>query len=113
MQTPRRFYVYILTNPSQHPLYTGVTNNLDRRIAEHRDQVNDGYTSRYNLNRLVYYEVFRDVRAAIAREKEIKGWGRAKKIALENSLNPEWNDLALEWGKPAPLLTPSADRTKT
>ena len=113
MQTPRRFYVYILTNSSQRPLYTGVTNNLDRRVAEHRDPINDGYTSRYNLNRLVYYEVFRDIRTAIDREKEIKGWGRAKKIALVNSLNPQWNDLALEWGKPFPMLVPGTDSRRS
>ena len=96
----RRYYVYILTNPSQHPLYTGVTNDLGERMLSHRSREEPGsYTARYNLTRLVYYETFRYVGNAIAREKEIKGWGRAKKLALIRSVNPKLEDLALGWGK--------------
>ncbi|MFY9689195.1 MAG: GIY-YIG nuclease family protein [Candidatus Acidiferrales bacterium] len=75
-------------------LYVGVTNHLSRRIVEHRVKMTDGFSARYNVNRLVYYERFGDIRNAIAREKQIKGWLRAKKIALIESVNPSWKDLA-------------------
>jgi putative endonuclease len=75
----KRYYVYILTNPSRHPFYTGMTNSIDRRMTEHRDGLNEGYTGRYNLHWLVYYESFVDVRNAIDREKEIKSWSRARR----------------------------------
>ena len=77
-------------------IYTGMTNSLSRRIREHKQKVNDGFTKRYNIHRLVYYEEFQDVRKAIAREKEIKGWRREKKVALIEGLNPKWRDLAEE-----------------
>ena len=75
-------------------LYTGVTNNLDRRVYEHKQKEAEGFTKRYNLTRLVYYEVTSDVQAAIAREKQIKGWLRKRKIALIESMNPRWRDLS-------------------
>ncbi len=105
MRNQRRYNVYILTHPSQRPLYAGITNSLDRRVFEHRNSLNQGCTARYKLNRLVYDEMFRDVRNAIAREKEIKGWGRARKMALVNATNPQWNDLAREWGRSIPPLS--------
>ncbi len=74
-------------------LYTGVTSDLARRLAEHRRKTTDGFTSKYNVGMLVYYEATSDVRSAIAREKQIKGWTRAKKIALIESANPQWRDL--------------------
>jgi putative endonuclease len=75
-------------------LYVGVTNNLLLRVRQHKSQSIDGFTSRYNLTQFVYYEQFDDIRDAIAREKQIKGWARAKKLALIESLNPDWIDLA-------------------
>ena len=86
------YYVYIMTNNSG-TLYIGVTNNLERRVYEHKQGVHSGFTKRYKLTRLVYYESTSDVRAAIQREKEIKGWVRRKKIALIASMNPHWKDL--------------------
>ena len=77
-------------------LYTGVTNDLHRRVSEHRDHVVDGFTKRHNVTRLVYFESTTDILEAIAREKQIKGWSRSKKIAVVNSMNPEWKDLAPE-----------------
>jgi putative endonuclease len=90
------FYVYIMTNKSR-TLYTGVTNNLTRRVYEHKHKLVPGFTSKYNITQLVYFESTPNVRAAIAREKQIKGWLRAKKIALIDSLNPQWNDLSTSW----------------
>jgi putative endonuclease len=89
----RQYFVYIMTNRSC-TLYTGMTNNLERRVEEHRSKLVPGFTSKYNITRLVYWEEYRDVREAIAREKEIKGWLRSKKISLINSMNPNWNDLS-------------------
>ena len=91
----RQYYVYILTNNSK-TLYTGVTNNLPRRIYEHKNKLVEGFTKKYNLTKLVYYEISEDVRSAIAREKQIKGWLRSKKINLIESTNPEWKDLSSE-----------------
>ena len=87
------FYVYILTNTYNKVLYTGVTNNLLRRVYEHKRGNVKGFTSRYNVNKLVYYKEGGDSYGAITREKQIKGYGRAKKIKLINSLNSEWRDL--------------------
>ncbi|MCW5853212.1 MAG: GIY-YIG nuclease family protein [Anaerolineae bacterium] len=89
----RNFYVYMLTNASRM-LYTGMTNNLARRIYEHKHKLVEGFTSQYNLTTLVWYEATTDVRSAIQREKEIKGWRRSKKIALIDALNPMWRDLS-------------------
>jgi len=92
----KQYWVYIMTNKSC-TLYTGVTNNLPRRVYEHQHKLVPGFTSKYNITMLVYYEEFTDVREAIAREKQIKGWLRAKKIALIETMNPEWRDLSTEW----------------
>lgn len=90
------YYVYILTNRSK-TLYTGVTNDLIRRVYEHKQKLIPGFTQKYNIDRLAYYEDTVDVTAAIAREKQIKGWLRVKKIALIESMNPEWRDLSADW----------------
>jgi len=92
----KQYYVYIMTNRSG-TLYTGVTNNLERRVYEHKHKLVPGFTKKYNITKLVYYDVSPDVRAAIEREKEIKGWLRRKKIALIESVNPEWRDLSEDW----------------
>jgi putative endonuclease len=92
-----RYYVYILSN-GHGTLYVGVTNNLRRRVLEHRRGLVAGFTRRYNLHRLVYFESTPDPLAAIAREKEIKGWSRARKVALVQVLNPGWRDLAEDLG---------------
>ncbi len=92
----KNYYVYILASASR-TLYTGVTNNLERRVIEHRRKLIPGFTARYRINRLVYFEVFGDIRAAISREKQIKGWLRAKKIALIESSNRDWKDLSDDW----------------
>lgn len=89
----KRYYVYIMTNRSR-TLYTGVTNNLERRVHEHKLKQIQGFTMKYNITQLVYYEETADVLAAITREKTIKGWLRAKKIALIESNNPNWKDLS-------------------
>ncbi|MDZ7716870.1 MAG: GIY-YIG nuclease family protein [Balneolaceae bacterium] len=89
----KRYYVYMMSNTSKM-IYTGMTNNLARRVKEHKQKINYGFTSKYNIHQLIYYEEFQDVRKAIAREKEIKGWGRAKKVALIESINPKWKDLS-------------------
>ncbi len=91
-----QYYVYIITNKSK-TLYTGVTNDLNRRIFEHKNKLVSGFTSKYNITKLVYYEIFTDIRLAITREKQIKGWIRKKKIDLIESVNSEWNDLSEGW----------------
>jgi len=92
----RYYYIYILTNRSQS-LYVGVTNNLQRRIWEHKSGVGSKFCKRYRIDQLVYYESFDDVRNAISREKRIKGWLRIKKIQLIVSVNPTWKDLSEGW----------------
>lgn len=92
----RQYYVYIMTNRSR-TLYTGVTNNLYRRVYEHKNKLIAGFTEKYKITKLVYYEVTNEVASAIAREKQIKGWLRKKKIALIESMNPKWKDLSREW----------------
>jgi putative endonuclease len=89
----RQYYIYIMTNQRNTVLYTGVTNDLKRRCFEHREKLVKGFTSRYNITKLVYYEVCQDVVAAISREKQIKGGSRAKKVALVNKMNPDWKEL--------------------
>jgi putative endonuclease len=93
------YYVYILASRSRN-LYTGVTNNLIGRIQQHREGSVPGFTMRYRIHRLVYFESCRDIRAAIANEKQIKSWGRAKRVALIESRNPTWEDLAADWFPP-------------
>jgi putative endonuclease len=90
------YYVYIIANRSK-TLYTGVTNNLEQRIYEHKHHLIAGFTSKYHLTHLVYFEETSDVDAALAREKQIKGWLRVKKLALIESVNPEWRDLSDAW----------------
>lgn len=92
----RQYYVYIMTNRSG-TLYTGVTNNPERRVYEHKNKLTNGFTKKYNMTQVVYYEATDDVQSAISREKQIKGWLRSKKVALIESLNPEWKDLSAEW----------------
>jgi putative endonuclease len=92
----KRYYVYIMTNRSR-TLYTGMTNDLRRRVWQHKQKRIEGFTKRYNITQLVFYEETPDVHAAIAREKQIKGWVRRKKIALIEESNPEWNDLSKDW----------------
>jgi len=89
----KRYYVYIMTNKHNTVLYTGVTDDLKKRAWQHKEKLVEGFTKRYNVTKLVYYEVFDDVRAAIAREKQIKGGSRQKKLDLVNSMNSEWRDL--------------------
>jgi putative endonuclease len=93
------FYVYIMTN-RERVLYIGVTNNLRRRVYEHQHKRLPGYASRHNLTQLAYFEATPNVQAAIAREKQIKGWRRVKKMSLIESLNPDWNDLSAGWSDP-------------
>lgn len=95
---PNCYYVYIMTNDSG-TLYVGVTNDIVRRVYEHKQKLVAGFTSQYNITQLVYFEETNDVRLAIAREKPIKGWLRKKKVALIRSLNPRWDDLSCNWYK--------------
>jgi len=95
----KEFYVYIMTNKSR-TLYTGVTNDLMRRVHEHKNKLIKGFTSKYNIQYLVFFESTTDIHAALAREKQIKGWLRSKKTALIDSMNPNWKDLSEEWFAP-------------
>jgi putative endonuclease len=95
----QRYYVYIMASKSR-VIYVGVTGFLMPRVLQHKAAESSGFTKRYNANRLVYYEVFRYVNNALARETEIKKWRREKKVALIAAANPTWEDLAAEWGKP-------------
>ena len=88
------YYVYMLSNWNNSVLYIGVTNNLERRLYEHQHKLIEGFTEKYNVDKLVYVETTGDVKAAIAREKQLKGWSRAKKNALVAGMNPEWKDLS-------------------
>ncbi len=92
----KQYYVYIMNSPTG-TLYVGMTSNLKRRVYEHKQKIKDGFTKKYNVTRLAYYETTGDVQAALAREKEIKKWRRSKKIALIKSLNPKWQDLSEGW----------------
>ncbi len=85
--------VYFMTNKSNSVLYVGVTNNLFRRVFEHKEKINKGFTKRYNVDKLVYYEVYDNIELAIAREKQIKNWKREWKNALVEKDNPQWDDL--------------------
>jgi putative endonuclease len=93
----RHYCVYIMTNVHHTVLYTGVTNNLQRRVLEHRSGTGSKFTSKYNVNKLVYFECGNDVNMAIFREKQIKAGSRKKKIDLINEMNPEWKDLSDEY----------------
>ena len=87
------YYVYILTTRNNTVLYTGVTNDLKRRVFEHKSGLNEGFTKKYHVHKLVYFEIFDYVELAIAREKQIKGYSREKKIKLIEAMNPEWKEL--------------------
>lgn len=89
-------YVYIMASRTK-TLYIGVTNDIERRAREHKSRTLAGFTSRYNIDRLVYYEDHESIQDAIQREKQLKGWLRRKKVALIESVNPEWDDLANSW----------------
>ena len=90
------YCVYIMTNKTNAVFYTGITSNLNKRIYEHKENLVEGFTKKYNVHKLVYYEVFNDVEGAILREKQIKAGSRNKKIKLINSMNPNWKDLYSE-----------------
>ena len=96
MSSGNHYYVYLLTNWNHRVMYVGVTNDLIRRLEEHRNKLVKGFTEKYNVNRLVYFEETDDVFSALAREKEIKKWRREKKNNLVTSMNPEWKDLCEE-----------------
>ncbi|MDD5693556.1 MAG: GIY-YIG nuclease family protein [Patescibacteria group bacterium] len=102
----REYFVYIMTNQSG-TLYIGVTNNLEKRVLEHKNELIDGFTKKYNCKKLIYFEQTSDVESAISREKQLKKWRREKKVKLINKLNPSWEDLSrslgfdrddMEWG---------------
>lgn len=92
----KQYYIYIATNKINTVLYTGVTNNLIKRMYQHKNKMVSGFTSKYNINKLVYYEIFNDINEAINREKQIKGGSRKKKIELIKKINPEFRDLYSE-----------------
>jgi putative endonuclease len=96
LRNMNNYYVYIMTNNSK-TLYTGMTNDLTRRVYEHKQKLTPGFTQKYNITKLVYFEETSDVNAAISREKQIKGWLREKKITLIELMNPEWKDLSVGW----------------
>jgi putative endonuclease len=94
MTEERQYYVYILTNQNGNVLYIGVTNNLERRIFQHKNKLVEGFTKRYNLSKLIYYEATSDIQGALKREKQLKNWHREWKINLINNSNPQWRDLS-------------------
>jgi putative endonuclease len=89
----RQYYVYIMTNKGNTVLYTGVTSDLTRRVYEHKSKLVDGFTKKYNVHKLIYYEIFDDPENAIIREKQIKAGPRRKKVELVNTINADWTDL--------------------
>ena len=103
----REYFVYLLASRSR-VLYAGVTNDLERRVFEHKHKLVPGFTAVYEVDRLVYFESTPNVLAAIAREKEIKGWRRSRKLALIESINPDWEDLSLRWAIEGEIPRPSA-----
>lgn len=111
MRREKRYYVYILASKSR-VLYVGVTGALMARVLQHKSGEFEGFTQRYKVDRLVYYEVFQYVNNAIARETEIKKWRREKKIVLFEVDNPKWEDLAADWGKAVPMAKADSSRLK-
>ena len=105
MSCDKRYYVYIMASRSLN-LYTGVTNSIYQRAIQHKSGDINGFTKKYNINRLVYCEIFEHIGNAIAREKQVKAWTRAKRFALIKSMNPTWQDLAESWGGKAELQIP-------
>ncbi len=91
------YYVYILTNWDDSVMYIGVTGNLPRRLYEHKNHLVGGFTDKYNVHKLVYFEETKDVYSAISREKQLKNWSRSKKNTLVNQINPQWKDLSENW----------------
>ena len=89
------YYVYIMTNKVNTVVYIGVTNDIQRRLYEHKNELIDGFTKKYHLHKLVYNETYNDVKDALRREKQLKGWKRERKNALIQSVNPDWNDLSI------------------
>jgi putative endonuclease len=109
MRSQARYYVYMMASLTG-TLYVGVTNSIYQRVTQHREGLSDGFTKKYGVNRLVYFEVFQYVDNAIAREKQIKGWSRAKKVALIEPVNPSWRDLSKDFGKEFKPENPCDDR---
>ena len=103
----RAYYVYLMASRSG-VLYVGITNDLERRVFEHRSKLVPGFTAEYEVDRLIYFESTSNVLAAIEREKQIKGWRRSRKIALIETLNPAWRDLSLDWAIEGEIPRPSA-----
>jgi putative endonuclease len=101
----KTYFVYILASRSRN-LYTGITNHLERRVYQHKKGEIPGFTTRYRIHRLVYFETLGSVNAAIAREKQIKAWTRAKRVALVEKHNPTWDDLATDWYSPRVQCAP-------
>ena len=101
----KHYYVYIMASRSLN-LYTGVTNSIYQRALQHKSGEIDGFTKKYNINRLVYYETFEHIGNAIAREKQVKAWTRAKRLGLIKGMNPTWQDLAEGWDNKAELQSP-------
>ena len=99
MYREKLYYVYIMQSASRRALYIGMTNNLHKRVWQHKNRLLEGFTDRYNAVRLVYWESFDDVRNAIDREKKLKSWRRQKKLWLIARFNPGWKDLAADWYK--------------
>jgi putative endonuclease len=97
----RTYFVYLLTNKNKTVLYTGVTNSLEVRVWQHKHKTVPGFTKKYNCDQLVHFETYQRIEQAIAREKQLKGWTRAKKNALVAESNPEWKDLAEAWTSPS------------
>ena len=89
------YYVYVLTNENNNVMYIGITNDLKRRVYAHKSNTIEGFTKKYHVHKLVYYEITTDVNSAIAREKQLKKWKRAKKNALVETLNPKWKELTI------------------
>jgi putative endonuclease len=105
MREEKRYYVYIMASRSL-TLYTGVTGDIYHRALQHKSGEIEGFTKKYHINRLVYYETFKYVNNALAREKQIKAWTRAKRLALIKTMNPTWQDLSEGWGEPINLQIP-------
>ena len=102
---PKNYYTYIVASRSR-TLYIGVTSNLEQRIWQHKNKEDEGFTAAYNCDRLVWFERYTNAGTAIAREKELKGWRRVRKIELIETTNPSWSDLGKSWGQP---IVPTAD----
>lgn len=96
-KTNHQYFVYILASKQNTVLYIGVTNDIERRVLEHKNKINKGFTSRYNVDKLVYFEEYTNINEAIKREKQLKKWNRQWKIDLIEKINPDWKDLAAKW----------------